>query len=1077
MLNIYRASAGSGKTFQLTSQYLELLFENKKFPHRNILAVTFTNKATEEMKSRILQELDCLAYNKKSAHLESLIQKYGLTETEIRTKAKQILINILHDYGRFSISTIDHFFLQVIRAFTRDIGLQGGYNIELDSKKVLSESIEQMMFDLSKEKDQELLNWLIQFSEKKMEEGENWDIRNDIKKLGEEIFKENDKSVFEKAQDKKFLKNYIKTLKNRKEEIEKNIQEAAEEGLKIINKNNLETSDFIRKLNSPFNVLHSLKNNIVKELSDSFLKLPNNIDNWYTKTSDKKEEIKNAYNNGLNDCINKIVEYYENNYEEYLSIKSIYSNLYSLGILSDIDKQIKLYLEEKNLMLLSNGNDLLNKIIDGSDTPFIYEKVGVNIHHYMIDEFQDTSGLQWSNFLPLIKNSLSQNNNSLIVGDVKQSIYRWRNSDWKLLEHQLEKDFHPEEIHQEVLDTNWRSKKNIVDFNNAFFSVAAKELDATLEQEHAEKGTTTNDHVKITAAYKKLYQKTSPKEGAGHVKIEFVSGEKKNKADFQNLILEKLPQTVENLQEKGFELKDIAILVREKKEGVKIANYLLDYKKQHPNSAYKYDVISDEALLIENANTIKFIIYLLKQFSNPENELNESKLAFEYLCYIKNNPASEALKKYFENKKIRKTAFIETFGNNIVEQLNKIKHLSLFEMVEEMIQIFKLGENKHDCVFLQAFQDCIFEYISKNNSDVNSFLNWWETIKEKKSISTPNGQNAIRILTIHKSKGLDFEAVIIPFCDWEFSPKNLSLIWCKPTISPYNELKTIPTTYSSALKKTMFYTDYIYEKTHAYIDNLNVAYVAFTRAKSELIAFCKKNEKTESVTLSNLLYNCIQNKEKYSYQTIEKDHDIIPLHEYFKTENLIFEIGTHEAIVHKKEQKEVNEIKMETYISEKTKNQIRIKLNSENYFGESQSKINYGKIMHELLNNITTNKDIDQAILKLTLSGMLLESETRTIKEKVINFIEKPEVKDWFSGKYRVINEASIITPKGETYRPDRILFDNTQAIVIDYKFGEKEERKYHSQVKNYMKLIQQMGYQCVGYICYVELDIFEKVL
>jgi ATP-dependent exoDNAse (exonuclease V) beta subunit len=1092
-LNIYRASAGSGKTYKLTENYLKLLFENDKQAHRNILAVTFTNKATDEMKSRILLELDKLASGEKSDHLEALqkpksnkfSKSVRFTEEEIREKAKNILIGILHDYSRFSVSTIDKFFQQVIRSFTREIGLQGGYNVELDQNKILSAAIDKMMYDLDKKENKELLKWLTKFSEEKIEQGGNWNIKRDIENLAKEIFTEEYKNfsseIYEKLQDKKFMKNYRNELNEIKQEFETTLKALAENAISIITSNGLQTTDFPYGKNSGFNTLNKLKaGNFEEELGKRFSDLPNNLNNWSSKSTPANivSLIENAYNNGLNKCIDEIVNFHTQHIMQYLSIKYITQNIYTLGILADIDKQVKIYQEEKNTMLLSDSNSLLNKIIDDNDTPFVYEKTGAYIEHFMIDEFQDTSSMQWANFRPLVKNSLAQKNENLIVGDVKQSIYRWRNSDWTLLDSQLEKDFRHEKIRQEVLDTNWRSKKNIVDFNNAFFTISSKilqnELNNDLPEQAADTGFAESISTKITDAYKKLYQNIPPnKISKGQVRFEFIENEKGDEVKWKDKALQKLPETLEKLQDNGFQLKDIAILVRTKDEGKTAANFLLEYKENQTNTKYKYDVISDEALLISNSASVKFILSLLCFFINSDDKINETITAFEYLTNIKQSPAGEALKDYFSSK--NQSLLTAIFDKKTIKNIEKIKHLPLFEMVEEIISLFKLGEKENESIFLQAFQDTVFDFVSNNNADIDNFLKWWETSGYNKSISTPQGQNAIKIMTIHKSKGLDFEAVIIPFCDWNLDQKAGNILWCEPQIEPYNQLNIIPIPYTSKLSNTIFYKDYITEKMHSYIDNLNVAYVAFTRAKSELFAFAPKPNEKSIKSLAGLMHFCFENSSNFPTKT-EEEQQLINLSENWTKEKNIFQSGDFEHLEKKEDKKATEEIKLQKYISEENNERLKLRMHSSDYFTEKDTKINYGTVMHEILNNVQTIQDIDKAVEQTVLAGKITKEQSIEIKEKLLNFISKPRVNEWFTDKYKILNEATIITPQSDIYRPDRVLIKDKEAIVIDYKFGEKEENKYTKQLQNYMHLIENMNYSTSGFICYVELGKIVEV-
>ncbi|MDR1698598.1 MAG: UvrD-helicase domain-containing protein, partial [Prevotellaceae bacterium] len=518
MLQILKASAGSGKTFRLTREYIRLLFKAKYAnAHRSILAVTFTNKATDEMKSRILQELNRLANGGKSPYREDLCAEFNCNEESINKKAQEIMVEILHDYSYFSVSTIDRFFQQVIRSFTREIGLSGGYNVELDQKRVAAIAVDNMLANLDKTENKQLLEWLTRFSEDKIEKGENWDFRWNINALSGELSKEEyrlmSQNMGEKLADKNFLAQYQSKMYAILRKFETDLQQIALRALPIIDDCLLEVTDFKGGANSSMKYWHKILNKDFSEPTKTFYGFQNDLPAWSAKTvsSDIKNKIEQAYNNGLNDCIVEVCTMFDAQFRTYKTAKEIIKNFYTLGILTDIDRQMKAYLNERNQILLSDSTHLLNMVIDGSDTPFVYEKIGTRIAHFMIDEFQDTSQMQWQNFRPLLKNSLDQNYRNLIVGDVKQSIYRFRNSDWKLLDSQLDKDFRAEDVDHETLFTNYRSDKNIVDFNNAFFDFASIFLQ---EQFNADAETAEN---KILHAYSDVYQQLPNNKNEGHV--------------------------------------------------------------------------------------------------------------------------------------------------------------------------------------------------------------------------------------------------------------------------------------------------------------------------------------------------------------------------------------------------------------------------------------------------------------------------------------------------------------------------------------------------------------------------------
>lgn len=1088
MLTVYRASAGSGKTFKLTGEYLKLLFQNP-LSYRHILAVTFTNKATDEMKKRIIEELDILAHGeKRSSYADMLEKEVKINEFEIQNTARNILVSILHDYAAFQISTIDRFFQQTMRAFTREIGLQGGYNIELDTDKVLSEAVDAMLSELDNTDNKQLLDWLLRYSEDKVENGKSWNIRNDIQALSREVFKENYKAFGDEIQeyisDKTTLSAYIKKLTVIRKEFESSLKAIGEKAMTIIECHGLEISDFKGGARSPFSHFEKWKTGEIKQPTATFVNLADNIDHWSTgKTSgEKRSQIENAYRAGLNECVKNALHLFDAPYVTYQTAIEINRYFYTLGILGDIDKHIRQYAAENNIMLLSDTTQLLNLVIGGSDTPFIYEKTGIRIQHYMIDEFQDTSGMQWKNFYPLIKDSLAAGNFNLIVGDVKQSIYRWRNSDWKLLDEQIKLDFRTEGIKEEILDTNYRSSRNVIQFNNAFFTLASHVLQDKFngEIEISENDDKTGIISKIRQVYSRLYQKIPEKSQnkSGHVRIDFIDTREED--DWRTRSLDKLPSVIEGLQDKGFLLKDIAVLVRTKNEGAQVADTLLQYAAAHSAGKYSYDVISDEALFISRSRSVKLLINMLRYLINPNIGINQAMVAYEYGMIKKHDQPENVLTEYFRFNKEKNNVRPELhFPPEMMSELERLKQLSLYEITEGLTALlFTDNENEeNEAVFLQAFQDMILDFSTRNTADISAFLTWWEESGNKKTISMPDEQNAIRILTVHKSKGLGFKAVIMPFCDWEIDHKAFlsNILWLHTDVSPFGDIPLIPVRYSKNLQNTIFKDDYLGEKMRAYIDNLNLAYVAFTRAKEELILIAPKSDKNAINTMADLLYHCIVNSSNYSSETPE-GYEIISLSNHWNEDELNYDNGVYMQ-THPEKASLVLQEKMQRFSSVAIKDRLQLRLYGKGFFNEREQR-KHGNLMHEILSVVFLHKDLPKAVREQVLSGAISEKVAVDIEKKLYDAVTHPETTDWFSGKYKILNETAILQPKGKFRRPDRVMMNEDEIIVVDYKFGEKEQKAYTGQVRNYMTLIAKMGYpqQIKGYIWYVESGEIREV-
>jgi ATP-dependent exoDNAse (exonuclease V) beta subunit len=1052
MLTVYRASAGAGKTHTLTGEYLELLFLGEQ-NYRHILAVTFTNKATDEMKRRIIEELYNLAAHRPSNYLEMLRGKYALTEEQIRRKARSILVAILHDYSAFNISTIDRFFQQIMRAFTREIGLQGGYGIEIDQELALSEAIDNLLGDLEKPESEELLGWLLRFAEDRIENGGEWNLRHEITSLSREIFKERYKTFSERLnrdiEDKQTLENYKDELYAIIRSTESRLKDLGEKGMNVLKQYALQPSDFKGVSRSPMFYFEKLAKGEVKEPSASFIACADDLEACYTQTTPPAtvQIIGCAFENGLNDCIKQIVQLF-GNMTDYYSAKEAVRNYYTLGILGDVSRHIAAYRKEKNVMLLADTTELLNKIIDGSDAPFIYEKTGTRINHYMIDEFQDTSDMQWNNFRPLIGESLAHRHKNLIVGDVKQSIYRFRNSNWKLLDEQVQKDFFREQLTEETLVENWRSFRQIVTFNNAFFT-AAPALLQTLYND-ALSASSLPDAAQetlrsaIVSAYAGSQQRVAPalEDKEGHVRVDFLQGDE---TDWKEEALQRLPAVVESLQENGYRLQDIAILVRTNQEGSRIADTFLAYKEAHPQSRYRYDIISDDALYVSRSPSVRFMIALLRYLKNLDSQANKQMAYFAYMVL---------------ERRFAEAGQPMDFPPAIQAGLQILSRQALYEMTEGIFRLFEGKFPDNEQVFVQAFFDMVLDFSQKENANVERFLKWWDETGSHKTIATPDGQNAIRILTIHKSKGLGFKVVVLPFGEWgiDHKPTQGLTLWCHPETKPFDRFYLLPIRYGQGLTRTIFAKDYFEERLHACIDNLNTLYVAFTRAKEELIVFAPRPKKVDKGT------GAIERISSVGDLLWAGLNASFP----FDTEAGSFELGNACFTPPDKiKTTDTEEIPMGRLYSVSPDKRLRLSLTGKELSFDNASR-KQGILMHEILCGIRTRNDIPAAVEKFRLEGVISREEAGDLTACLEKLLMHPGVEPWFDGSARVLNEVEILAGKGLIKRPDRVMIYPGRVVVVDYKSGRPSPH-HHTQVRSYIHLVRQMGYPCVeGYLWYI---------
>lgn len=1050
-LCVIKASAGSGKTHRLTGEYLHLLFSGEN-SYRHILAVTFTNKATDEMKSRILQELHRLSAGEKSPYLPDLMEKFSLSETVVRAKAKNILETILHDYSAFSISTIDRFFQQTMRAFTREMGLSGGYRLELDETLILSQIVELMIFELDKPENKEVAGWILAYMKNQIEEGKSWNIRENIGKLAKQLFNEKYKLQPDSAktgiEDKNRLTEYRKTLVKIMRAWENEQKATAERALNLMRRFNLSYTDFKYGKNSGFLTFTKLANGDFSTPSDRFFNRADNLEDWVTAKSDKKTEIEAAYFEGLNNCVKEVVEFFENN-TFYNTAAAILQNFYTLGILNDVRNRLRAYQRENNTLFLSDTTELLNKIIDDSESPFIYEKTGSRITNYMIDEFQDTSQMQWRNFRPLVKESLDGGNFNLIVGDVKQSIYRWRNSDWGLLENQIPIDFANNSIRDEALETNWRSDAQVVRFNNAFFAAAAEILQTDFNQSTNE---TEDFSRRILDAYQHVFQHVPSKkeENNGHVKITFLDNSDKEN-DWKSQALEQLPLEIESLQEQGFALKDIAILVRKNSEAVEVAETLLKYKEERPESKYRFDIISNEALVISNAQSVKAAVALLRHFRNRKDETLRMLAVYEFYRFHRKLSPETAIDSYFGQQ-------TQDFPAEIQPELNRIAILPFYEMIEAFFALSENAIDEKENAYVQAFLDIALKFSAESSSNINDFLDWWDEKGSSKTLFSPDSQDAIRLISIHKSKGLGFGAVILPFLNWEIDhrPTLGPVLWCNPSQEPFNALGILPLEYKKSLADTIFRADYLEEKLYTYIDNLNLLYVAFTRAKHNITAFAPKKPAKDSVKdIPELMWKAMQTSMQ---ENITDDN-----------ESAVFELGQPAQFVSETEKQAAKPEPTRKWQSIPFANRLKLRLNSLGFFSNDGSR-DYGTLMHEIVSEIRTISDLENALGNRYIAGEITAQQKSEFGAELSEILSGEEVSDWYSGKYQVINETQVLHPNFGFSRPDRVMIGDNEVIVVDYKFGEVEDAKHKKQVQYYVKNIQEMGYENVkGFVFYVK--------
>jgi len=1039
-LTIYSASAGSGKTYNLALAYLQRLFASR-YSYRKILAVTFTHKATAEMKSRILDELNNLASGADSRYLTSLVGFTGKAETVIRREAKEILFAILHDYSRFSVSTIDSFFQRILRAFARDIGLHSGFDIELDHTTVLASAVDRMMSSAATDKD--LRKWLTGYVRANIDDEKTWDIRQSVIDLSNQLFSEKFRLLSNeektKLQDKDFLSSYIKDMRAIATAFVANLKERGEKCLELLLRFDLKDEIFYYKARGVPGFVRSLAEGVPKAPNSYVRGIEANPPKWCTGAV--PAALSAAIGAGLDENVREAIHYYDGNILDYNTANTILSNIYTLGILTDVLSQVRKITRDENIFLLSDTGELIYLITGKDQTPFIYEKVGNAFESFMIDEFQDTSAIQWKNFSILIGNSMAQGFDNLVVGDIKQSIYRWRNSNWETL-YDLRNSVDNKRLLSKPLETNWRSGSNIIKFNNSLFSIIPHLLDLEFSGKGMKSG--------FSELYSEACQLDPEKKKGGFVRISFVDCA--GGIELQDNVLELLPELIRSILQKGYSPSDIGILVRDNREGAAVLRKIISYSSALPEEEKSsFNIVSNDSLLLVNAPVINFITAVLQVLDNP-NDMIGCALMLRYYLLATGNGNVESVPLESRNLKSISSGY---FPSDYEDFLEGIRYLTLWDITERTIKFFNLGSYSFNVPFLNSFQDIIISFASGKNQGIPSFLEWWQSEGGKKSVSLPGQQDAIKVLTIHKSKGLQFGIVILPFISWNLDHKSLqsNILWVKPDSPPFDKLGMVPVRYKSDLSETIFSGDYYNEKYSAFIDNINLLYVAMTRAQDGIFGFAPGLPGSDNRIAAVL-------KEAIEFRDEIPGGETPFLYNYFDEKTKVFEFGKHPV----REIHAANgvSIPVSTYNVSSDIESLKLKLHWENYLGYDSSgkrmKIDYGRTMHEIFEEILTPDDVRSAVRRKVIDGKLPGDEEAALCEKISAKIRLPGIREWFDAGNEVIREASILLPGAGTRRPDRIILRDGKTIIVDFKFGA-ESPQHLSQIRHYKHLLSEMGY------------------
>ncbi len=1019
--NIYDASAGSGKTFALVKEYLKVLFSsNKKDAYRYILAITFTNKAVGEMKERIIETLKTFAdkniLESPSSMFEMICEELTMQPDIVHNKSKTLLYNIAHNYAACDVSTIDKFTQKLIRTFARDLSLSMNFEVELETDTVLNEAVDRLIAKAGIDKN--LTEILLAFAFEKADEDKSWDISLDFYNIAKLLINENDLPFIEALKgesldDFKVLKS---GLKEKITALETTIVEVSDNVLTLISECGLEHNDFSRS---------SLPKHFINLSNKRFdIKFDSN---WQTRLINNEQLYPNRINQEIasviTDIQSQLILAFDKTKQDVFHrkfLKNFYKNITPLSVLNLINKELITLKEEQNILLISEFNAIISNQIKDQPSPFIYERIGEKFRHYFIDEFQDTSVMQWENLIPLLQNSLSSENGSaMLVGDAKQAIYRWRGGKAEQFIGLCNTDnpffIKPEKTH---LPTNYRSYKAIVDFNNAFFTHLSSFIFSKKEYENL---------------YSKSHQNSSINE-QGYVSLNFLDIDKNDNRD--EVYPKNVVEIIENCINKGFQFKDICVLVRKKKEGFAIANHL---------SNIGIDIVSSETLLLHRSPEVNFISNMLKFILEPQNSIAKIEILNFLADYKFNITEKHSFLTTFI--KLEVILFFEALKDyGISFRYQDVLQLPIYEAIETIISCFNLVKISN--AYVQFYLDFVLDYSQKNHSGLSQFIDYYDTKKETLNIVLPQGKNAVQIMTIHKSKGLEFPIVIFPYADLniykEINPKE----WLPVDPETYHGFSHALLNYNKDFENYSETSVTIYNQHQAELelDNINLLYVALTRAIEQLyiISSTKVDENSnENLSFfSGMFINYLKHIKKWDENTS------------------FYEFG-NSAKISSATELSLNAIEQRVFIStSKRDHNIKIITNS-GYLWDTMQKeaIEKGNLIHNIMSQIKTKMDIDIILDNFLLSGIINPLQFDELKSIVLNIVEHSQLSSYFNSENIIYNEKDIITKQGFTLRPDRLVInDKNEVVIIDYKTGTPDT-KHAFQLEGYGNALLDMNF------------------
>ncbi len=1058
MLQIVKASAGSGKTYKITLEFLRLVFRNPE-NYRHILLTTFTNKATAEMKHRIIQALYGFAQGESNEFSKEICEKNNISKEEAQKIARKILSSIISDYGRFSVTTIDSLFQRILREFAREVKLPGAYEIEMDSGKVMEEVIDLLIEKI--EQGSTLLKWMIEFSEEKIALGKDYKIQNELKRISKKLLNEEfqriESNLVKVTEDKDLMLKIQQEIIQKHELYKRQAVEISEEIKSILSAYNLQYEDFKSKF---FVKMEKVLDGEFGSPTATMINNIDNPDNWVTKGTSRREDIMKVYPK-INELLKQYIQVV---YPKIIVYKLFRDNIYIFGIISDIVKELSEYRKNNNLLLISDAQNLLRQVIGENETPFVYEKIGNIYKHFMLDEFQDTSAMQWENFKPLIANSVAEGKLSFVVGDVKQSIYRFRGGDWRLLLHKIKQDINP--YKETSLSGNWRSLENIVGFNNCFF----KSIPSMMKIFDIEIDPNSPYANVFSDVFSDGAQDIPENRAGGYVRFEKI--DTRENVLYKNIALDKMFEQITKLILQGHKPKSICILVRNNSHAKEIIAFAHSLSLSNPDfKALDLRFLSPESLYIYSNPAVVLLVQSIRFLNEKGEDLLYAAIveAFELLHNKEFSPIS------VEN-------WFEELPDLLKNEKDNLRKLDIVQLVEKLCSYYEIDKYQQHTAYLQTFLDAIHLYVEENGNNHHLFGEWWDDNKEKFSIQTPSSVDAVKIMTMHKSKGLEFEFVFVPFYSFtNIGHNDSNFVWIQPNELAEFGIENYPIKLSKSLTETEYSTYFQDNKIMSILDDINLMYVTFTRAKRGLFVWYQHYESNgESFSEAKLIHYFLQNNTN------------IELPEYFSSEGKVKGLIRKEYLEQNKEEEstiysfgKIPEIDLEK--SEELKPLVINRLGFSTDFVDiktfvkrqrKSSELTKGSELHEFLAQIKTNDDLAKGVCYFQKHYPISKETMEVWIQKLKILFTSEESKNWFNGTYEVYNERPLnILETGETIIPDKLLIKEHEAVIVDYKTGKAYKDVYDKQVKKYVSAVQKLGFnQVSAYLVYWDEMKIDKV-